>query len=223
MARSLPFDQVERAFTSLVVPSFELLPGRWRRAPLVTPKGHIGYLLIAGLITRELRVLGARSVELLGPGDLIRPGQEDSASFTSSGFFVVEPSRLVVIDAGCAARMAAWPQLVDELVDRGLRRARRLAAITAIGHMVGIERRLEALFWCLAERWGTLAPEGVTVSLPLTHQLLADLVGARRPSVTTALSRLSRAGTLTRSDGAWLLRGDPPPVDEPGESVCLST
>jgi CRP/FNR family cyclic AMP-dependent transcriptional regulator len=37
------------------------------------------------------------------------------------------------------------------------------------------------------------------------------MVGARRPSVTTALGQLMARGAIERrSDGAWILRGNPP-------------
>jgi predicted transcriptional regulator of viral defense system len=45
----------------------------------------------------------------------------------------------------------------------------------------------------------------------LSHQTLADLVSARRPSVTHALGDLRDDGRLMRiSPGRWLLRGPPP-------------
>jgi DNA-binding FadR family transcriptional regulator len=50
--------------------------------------------------------------------------------------------------------------------------------------------------------------------LPLTHRMLGRLIGARRPSVTSALQRLDREGLVTRTrDGAWVLRGMPDEVD----------
>jgi hypothetical protein len=63
--------------------------------------------------------------------------------------------------------------------------------------------------WHLAERWGRVGPEGVRVPLRLTHEALGRLVGARRPSVTTALSGLSKRGCLERTPAGWLLYGDP--------------
>jgi DNA-binding IclR family transcriptional regulator len=46
----------------------------------------------------------------------------------------------------------------------------------------------------------------VRVTLPLTHETLAMLVGSRRPTVTIALQRLARAGLLTREHNhRWLL------------------
>ena len=41
-----------------------------------------------------------------------------------------------------------------------------------------------------------------------------QLVGARRPTVSTALSELAEREELTRRpDGSWLLRGDPPDAE----------
>jgi CRP-like cAMP-binding protein len=184
--------------------------GPWigeRRPP---GRGHLGYLVLGGLVSRELRVAGGRSVELLGAGDIMRPWQEDSASFCDSRYRAVVATRLAALDEGLAERISAWPRLTAELLERAVRRSRTLAAVAAIGHVVGVEQRLVALFWCLAERWGTVSREGVTIPLPLTHQALADMVGAQRPSVTSALGKLARAGTLTRRDGTWTLHGNAP-------------
>jgi hypothetical protein len=56
--------------------------------------------------------------------------------------------------------------------------------------------------------------DGVLVPLALTHRILGQLVGARRPTVSTALSELAeREELVRRPDGSWLLRGDPPDAD----------
>jgi DNA-binding transcriptional ArsR family regulator len=63
----------------------------------------------------------------------------------------------------------------------------------------------------MADRWGKVTPEGVHVPLKLTHQLLGRVIGAQRPSVTTALKQLMEDGLVSRrEDGTWLLHGDPP-------------
>ena len=49
------------------------------------------------------------------------------------------------------------------------------------------------------------------IPLALTHRILGQLVGARRPTVSTALSELAERNELVRRpDGSWLLRGRPP-------------
>jgi CRP/FNR family cyclic AMP-dependent transcriptional regulator len=56
--------------------------------------------------------------------------------------------------------------------------------------------------------------DGVIVPLALTHRILGQLVGARRPTVSTALSELAERGELVRrADGSWLLRGEPPDAE----------
>jgi CRP-like cAMP-binding protein len=53
--------------------------------------------------------------------------------------------------------------------------------------------------------------DGARVRIPVTHGVLASVVGARRPSVTTALGRLQDDGLIQRlGDGEWLLHGSPP-------------
>jgi CRP/FNR family transcriptional regulator, cyclic AMP receptor protein len=71
-----------------------------------------------------------------------------------------------------------------------------------------VEARLLVQFWQLAERWGHVDRDGIAVSSPLTHELLATLVGAARPSVTTALGRLAERGLLLRSGDVRRLSGE---------------
>jgi hypothetical protein len=52
----------------------------------------------------------------------------------------------------------------------------------------------------------------VLLQLPLSHELLAQVVSSQRPSVTTALSELRERGRMERrDDGCWVLHGPPPP------------
>ena len=52
--------------------------------------------------------------------------------------------------------------------------------------------------------------------MTLSHRMLGQLVGARRPTVSTALGELVRHGELARrDDGTWLLTGTPVGVPEP--------
>ena len=73
-----------------------------------------------------------------------------------------------------------------------------------------MDRRVLALFWHLAERWGRMTGDGVVVPLALPHRIIAQLVGARRPTVSTAIVRLGERGALERrGNGAWVLHGEP--------------
>jgi CRP/FNR family transcriptional regulator, cyclic AMP receptor protein len=70
--------------------------------------------------------------------------------------------------------------------------------------------RLRMLFWQLADRWGRVHPDGVRLRLPVTHDVLADLVAARRPTVSSALADLSQRGLVERAGDVWWLYGGPP-------------
>jgi CRP/FNR family cyclic AMP-dependent transcriptional regulator len=192
-----------------------LSPGAWDAAAAMEPETHHrGFLIYEGLLTREVEVLGRRCVELLGPGDVMRPWQWDpdgSHVQAEVGWEVLDPARLAVLDHDLVQRLAPFPQLGVELFSRGIRRAHALAVALAICHHQRVDDRLQLTLWHLAERWGRVSPEGVVVPLPLSHQRLADLVGAHRPSVTTAMGDLVRDGAIARrDDGHWVLLGQPP-------------
>jgi CRP-like cAMP-binding protein len=91
-----------------------------------------------------------------------------------------------------------------------MQRARHDVVNMAITHHPRIDRRLLLLLWHLADRWGRVTPDGIRVPMRLTHTLLADLVAARRPSVTTAFSQLQDEGHLSRQENVVVLHGNPP-------------
>lgn len=64
--------------------------------------------------------------------------------------------------------------------------------------------------------WGRVRSDGVVIPLRLTHAVLSDLVAARRPTVTSALSDLSRRGEVRSVPEGWLLSGEPPSSARPG-------
>jgi len=214
-AEGLDPGEAERARLASRTRVQRLTPGQWDAAAAMEPEvHHRGFLIFEGLLAREVEVLGRRCCELLGPGDVIRPWQWDpdgSHVQAEVGWEVLEPARLAVLDHALVQRLGPFPQLGVELFSRGIRRAHALAVALAISHHQRVDDRLLLTLWHLAERWGRVTPEGVVVPLPLSHQRLADIVGAHRPSVTTAMGDLSRDGMLSRrGDGDWVLHGSPP-------------
>jgi CRP-like cAMP-binding protein len=91
-----------------------------------------------------------------------------------------------------------------------MQRVRNLAVNMAIVHQARVDVRLHMLFWHLAGRWGRVRSEGTVLRMRLTHAVLADLVAARRPTVTSAISELVRAGLVRTSGDEWVLLGEPP-------------
>ena len=204
-----------RAQREAVTRVSRLSPGAWDAAAAQEPaEHHRGFLIVDGLLSRTVQVLGKRCVELVGHGDVMRPWRwDDEGSHVRAeiGWQVLEETQLAVLDHAFVLRIVPWPQLGLELFNRGTRRAHHLAVALAIAHHQRVDDRLVLTLWHLAERWGRVHRDGIVVPLPLGHQRLADLVGASRQSVTTALGELKRDGVLSRRDGGeWVLHGDPP-------------
>jgi len=190
----------------------KLKRGPWEPDARQPAVDHLGFLVLDGLVGRRVLVPErGRSLELLGRGDLFRPWQDESASFEQLSWTVIEPAAIAVLDEPLAARAKELPELLEALTDRALRRSRRLAVSAAIANTVGVQERLLLSLWQLTELWGRKAPEGAVLPFRLSHQTLADLVGARRPTVTLALRTLAERDLLRRGEsGQWILVGDPP-------------
>jgi hypothetical protein len=205
----------ERARREALTRVQRLSPGRWDAADAHEPaEHHRGFLVVEGLLCRTVNVLGRHCVELVGHGDVMRPWSWDEVGShvrAEVGWSVLEPTQLAVLDHQFVLRIVPWPQLGLELFNRGTRRAHHLAVALAITHHQRVEDRLLLTLWHLAERWGRVTRDGIVVPLPLSHQRLADLVGAQRQSVTTAMGVLQRSGAVSRrDDGDWVLHGEPP-------------
>src|SRR3954471_7247466 len=199
----------------LIVRTHRLSVGPWDVSRLSGASAdHVGLLVLDGVISRELVVADHVSAELLGPGDLVRPWQGASSAGllpVQAIWSVLSTVTLAVLDRRFAAEAARYPEITAALFDRLGERSLRLATTQAISQLTRVDRRLKALFWHLAERWGRVSGDGVVVPLALTHRILGQLVGARRPTVSTALSELAeREELVRRADGSWLLGGDPP-------------
>src|SRR5215210_5825858 len=169
----------------LTVRTYQVPTGPWDVTRLSGTSGdHVGLLILDGVLSRELVVADHVSAELLGPGDVIRPWQAaNRASLlpVEAVWSVLSPVTVAALDRHFAVELARYPEITSVLLDR------------------------------FGERWIRLSGQGVIVPLALTHRILGQLVGARRPTVSTALAELADRGELVRRpDGSWLLRGEPP-------------
>ena len=74
--------------------------GEWDAASAVQPDiHHRGFLVIDGLLSREVEVLDRRCIELIGPGDVLRPwswDEEGAHVHAEVGWTVLEPTQLAV-------------------------------------------------------------------------------------------------------------------------------
>jgi CRP-like cAMP-binding protein len=191
----------------------ELSQGEWREFAGFDRSGF-GLLVLEGVLCRRVAQSECSGAEIVGPGDLLRPWDhlaEWSSIPVEASWEVIQPSRLAILDADFARRASPYPEIASQCVRRALIRSRYLAILLAIIGQRRVETRLTMLFWHLADRFGQMNGEWVDIPVPLTHSTLAELVAARRPSVTSALSVLDEQGVLQRSQKRWRLRGTVPP------------
>ena len=209
----VPAAEITRAREALVAPAASFDRGVWE-PPHEIGAGHLGYLMVEGLLAKDVILAGTTCTELLGPGDLLHPeatlGDETLVRYRVL-WHVLEPARLAVLDENVARSLGEWPPVMRTLLERALKRTLRVSLHAALLELSPVETRLLVLFWLLAERWGRVTPDGVALRLRLSHKVLGQLVGCQRASVTTALRHVEEGGMVARrSDRTWLLRGSPP-------------
>ena len=213
LAEALPEAERRVARLALLAPAVTLEPGDWapRHNAEHAADGRIGVLIVSGVICRELVIGKVASAELLGPGDVIRPWDRtaDHALVPYSvRWQVLEQSHLALLGPRFSETAARWPTLMSALFARAARQSHALALSAAVACTSGLETRLLMLFWQLADRWGRVTADGVVVPVALTQETVGRLVGARRPSVSSAMKQLERDGRLVRMQrGEWLLSG----------------
>jgi CRP/FNR family transcriptional regulator, cyclic AMP receptor protein len=209
-----PAQRARRAREASHAALLRLPTGVWEPPVTEPPASGLGLLILNGLLMRTVSHRGRCGGELLAGGDLIRPEEavDDPAGTLAfhTGWRVLVPCRLAVLDRGWLARMAPYPEIIAALTARGLERAARVSQMLTLVREPRLEERLWLLLWHLADRFGSVHGDGVHVSLPLTHDLLARLACAQRPSVSSALGRLAHDGRVRRTGNDWVLSGPAP-------------
>lgn len=190
-------------------------PGPWDAAADMRDagSGFLGCLVIEGMLCRRIGLGDHATVELLGAGDVLSPADDHphaTYADTTADWTVLSHTQLALLDRDFTAIAARWPWLVASLTRRVSQRVRSLTLQLTISHVTGVDARVLLMLSHLSERWGRVTPNGVLVPVRLTNETIGALIGARRPSVSAALTRLTRSGAVERcSDGTWLLHAQP--------------
>ena len=118
-------------------------------------------------------------------------------------------SRLTVITAGAYARLLELPDAAHALLrgpEASVRQQQRTVLALASSHHVD---RLREKLLQLADDHGRVARDGVLLQLPVTHELLAEMIGSARETVTRAVDALEQNGFLRRQNRGYVLRVSP--------------
>lgn len=215
LGAALDSGRVAAARDAVVVRLAEIPRGPWKPGanPFAVRPGF-GLLVLEGFIVRRATLEGRTALDLIGPGDVTRPwqlGDPDAPYVVVTEVRALSDVRLAVLDGRACAEIAPYPEILDALAWRLMLRGRRVVAQLVLAQLSAVESRLLIALWGLAYQWGRVCRDGTIVDVPLTHELLGNLVGARRPSVTHALTALAERGAIARHGSrGWLLIGDPP-------------
>jgi CRP/FNR family transcriptional regulator, cyclic AMP receptor protein len=175
---------------------------------------ELGLLIVDGVLARDVGVGRRVSLEILGPGDLVRPWphhRHADALSVNLRFNVMETMRFAVLDDAFAVAAGRWPAVLGQVTGRMMGRASSASLRLLIHQVVRIDDRVLLSLWGLAQRFGRVTPDGVLVPVPINHTMMARFVGAQRPTVSQAVGELTRRGEVERlEDGGWLLKGSFP-------------
>ena len=214
----LPDDQYEPLRDAARVRCLRVPVGHWDPSPLGS-SAYLGILITEGRLAAGVGVGRRKHVEVLGPGDVGQPWVAGAAKASipdDTKWRVLQDMEIAVLDRRFAALTARWPVVTRARMERLVLRSRRLLVQLAVLSVPQIALRIELVMWHFADRWGRMTREGVLLELPLSHDLLAQIVSSQRPSVTTALGELRERGRIDRrDDGTWVLYGPPPPELSP--------
>jgi len=176
--------------THVEVPAGEGVTDQGMQAP-------IG-IVASGRIAVEVNVEGERrrTIALLQQGDaFVTPTTAWQGA--PGARMVAATDSAVVLIGGTLEEVVAADPVVGAWVMCALAGAvadRELSASIALEPR--LERRLLLKLRQLADRWGVVTSAGVRLDLRVTHQELADMVGAARESVTLAFGRLQEQGEI---------------------------
>jgi hypothetical protein len=127
-----------------------------------------------------------------GPGRLVLPPALEEV------LFALVDSHLTVISPKALDELLALPAVAKTMLEQlAVTLRERQEAIGNFGSRWHIDRVRRKLLQ-LARSYGRVARDGVRIDFPLSHALLADMIGSSRETVTRSLDELQRDGFVAR-------------------------
>ena len=123
LGTDLPQNEQRRARERVVVPTVTLAVGdEGDLARQMDHPGLIGFLVVEGLLLREIGVAGSVAAELIGSGDLIHPGDVRASDLPPLDgrlcWTVLDAAELALLDGNFTVRAAPWPQIFGRITLR---------------------------------------------------------------------------------------------------------
>jgi CRP-like cAMP-binding protein len=192
-------DELRRACPAVVLPSGA------RRVALELPAARVLIVEDGVVLVRAVAGPGRRSmiVARCSAGDVLQP--------PTSGELLqaLTDTWLTAVPQAVWRRLVESPVAVERLVG-GLEATlqRQRDAVRALAGVRQVDRVRDQLLE-LARDHGRVGREAVRLDLPLTHDLIADMVGCARETVTRAFDELQRTGFIRRRGRFYELLVEP--------------
>ena len=138
-------------------------------------------------------------VAVAGPGAVLlppAPGERLEAATDARLTLVGDDAQAALLRAPGAAAV-----LVAALAEQLRERHESLAQFSSVRHVERVRDKLLQL----ARAHGKVVPGGVRIDLPLTHELVGEMVGSARETVTWAFAELAREGFVSRDGRTYRL------------------
>jgi Crp-like helix-turn-helix domain len=138
-----------------------------------------------------------------GPGAVVLPPAEDEA------LVAVSDCVIHCISADDRTRLLRDPETATALLDAfGDTLRQKHVSIANMARLHHVDRvRLKLIE--LARDHGRVGKDGVRLDFPLTHDLLGEMTGSARETVTRALDELQREGFIARRGRTYSLQVEP--------------
>jgi Crp-like helix-turn-helix domain len=156
----------------------------------------VAFVIVAdGLVVLRSAIPGAARRTITchaGGGSLVLPPEHGESLVT------LTPATLVVISSGARDRLLESPAasrlLLDGLAETLRQKQAALASMSRLHHVDRVREKLMEL----ARDHGRVGRDGIRLDFPLTHDLLGEMTGSARETVTRALDELQREGFVQR-------------------------
>jgi CRP/FNR family cyclic AMP-dependent transcriptional regulator len=173
----------------------------------------VSFVIVAdGLIVLRSAIPGSARRTITchaGGGSLFLPPGDDES------LVALTPATLVVISSVDRDRLLESPTasrlLLDGLAETLRQKQAALASMSRLHHVDRVREKLIEL----ARDHGRVGRDGIRLDFPLTHDLLGEMTGSARETVTRALDELQRDGFVQR-------RGRTYSVHIPPEELALN-
>lgn len=188
----------------LTAPITTLPPGEFALEELLDEE-TFAFAIVDGIIVSRIAVGDHAALRLLGPGDLTTRAGSGGTALLRSRWQAATEVQVALLDDHLLAATRHFPRLVTGLQTRVAEQLQRVSAQMVICQMPRVEDRVLAMLWLLAESWGRMTASGTVVPVTLTHDTLGELIGAKRSTVTLAVTHLVEDGAVIRNNRGWLL------------------